>query len=155
MIHFKLKRKISGKKLRQLRRAASKSQEIVTPNEVWGHTFSYKPLPYRSSVYWHNESSGKRKYPTAIYELEGSKKWDDIERRHIPAYDWKVFRLVKDLERNKKKNSGKLQRLYKLYPEFSPAFEREKEHNKKVAIWKEKLHKNHLMQCYVNLQNKY
>jgi hypothetical protein len=145
MIHFKLKRRLSGKKLRKLKRLASNSQEIVTPNEIWGHKFSYKPLPHKKYTYNHNRPVGKEYGPT-IYQLEDQHSnqtgvHKKFKRNIVNNGDWFAFKILSTA-----KNQTQKERVYKLYPKHDPKYSRELEHEKKIKNWKDKLHKNHLNQ---------
>ena len=142
MIKFKLKRKITGKKLRELKRLAERSEEVVVDNPVWGKKINYNPIRHQKNFdYNHNKPVGVKKYPTTIYELEEKAN----PGKGLDHTNWEAFRLIRKYKKEGKKN--KVRRLCKAFPTHSPEYSKELEHKKKVRLWKEKLHKNHLQQC--------
>lgn len=129
MIKLKLKRKVTGKQLRELKKKAKRSEEIITDG-LWGKTITYKPIPHRRDFTMdHNKPVG-RKYPPALYEQKSINVWQ-------------AEKLAKEFK--KKKQFGKLRRLYKIQPEIDPVNIRKKEHEEKVKKWQAKLKKN--QQC--------
>ena len=46
MIKLKLKRKLTGKKLKEFKRTAKKSYIVITENPLWGYKITYKPIPH-------------------------------------------------------------------------------------------------------------
>ena len=142
MLKFILKRKVTGSQLRELKKKAKRSEEIVTDNPLWGKTITYKPIPHRRDLSFdYNSPVGVRKYPPAIYELEEKAP----KQAGLGYGSWNALGLI--LKYKKQGKKGKLKRLYKAYPSYSPEYKRQLKHDIKVKLWQEKLYKNHVQQC--------
>src|SRR5688572_14027533 len=81
--------------------------------------------------YWKNNPSG-RKYQKAMYELTGKESY------------WAVEGFIKKYKKERKK--GKLKKLYKQFPEHSPAYKAKKEHEERHKAWLQKIKLNELCQ---------
>jgi hypothetical protein len=147
MLKFVLKRKITDAKFRFLKRKAKRSEEVITDNPVWGKTISFQPIQ-KKSIPDVNKLRVIQSRPRQ-YRFDRNKP---VGKKYLPAlYEyksinvWQAERMAEEFR--KKKQFGKLKRLYKIQPEIDPVNIRKKEHEEKVRKWKEKLHKNHVQQC--------
>lgn len=153
MVKFKIKRKITDAKARFLKRKAKRYDIVIIKDSVNGSNTVFTPKN-KSSFYFNKISVHKglykriynknkpvgRKYPLTVYEIENKK---------CSVYE--AARMINFLKKEKNKNSGKLQRIYKLFPELSPEGKRQKQHEQEVLIWKEKLKMNELCQSLNSL----
>lgn len=135
MIKLKLKRKISGKAIRQAKRLNDATAPITVVS-FEGVTTVMRIARHRNNKWYfrHNRPIGRR-YPVSLYELK----------------DINVYR-AKELAEvfKKRKQFGKLKRLYRIQPEIDPKNIAKREHHDRVRVWQEKLKKNELLQ----LQNR-
>lgn len=133
-LKFSVKRKVSGKVIRKLKRR-DKFLESHTWKDSFGvlHTTYY--TKHRGSKVTYRSYSVRRE--KTIYELEEKAP----RQAGLDYTNWEAHRLIIKYKKEGKK--GKLKRLYKAYPTYSPEYKRQREHEKEVALWKEKLQKNH------------